>query len=90
MKYEKSKFSFTVCQKFNVRIIYIYIPNVKTVVIVLLQKVRNKIALAEIFLKKMFSNQELILKIDGSFVQKNGNGDGLEIWETIKQVIFDY
>ena len=44
------------------------------VVIVLLQKIKNKIALEELFLRRMFSNKEVILKIDWSFVQKNGNG----------------
>ena len=44
----------------------IHIPNVKTVVIVYITENKNKIDLEEIFLKQMFSNQELILKIDGS------------------------
>ena len=44
----------------------IHIPNVKTVVIVYITENKNKIDFEEIFLKQMFSNQELILKIDGS------------------------
>ena len=62
---KNQNFHSRLCQKFLCKY-YIYIPNVKTVVIVYITENKNKIDFEEIFLKQMFSNQELILKIDGS------------------------
>ena len=46
--YEKSKFSFTLCQMFQCKY-DIHIPKVKTVVIVYITENKNKIDFEEIF-----------------------------------------